>query len=659
MTFESPLARAPDDLRARALESVRAGCRHLASRQLPDGSWHGDYGGPMFLLPMYVLVAHFAGHEIPAEARARMERHLRDSANDDGSVGLYAKGPGRLFTTSLTYAALRLLGADARDPALDRMARWVRAQGGALRAAPWGRFTLALVDLYDWEGVDPITPELWLLPYAAPIHPGRMWCHARQVYLPMAWLYGRRARRPANELVRSIRDALYVEPWGAIDWKRARVDVAPCDAYRPATPWLRGAMRALGAWERVVPHGLRRRALDEALHHVRYEDEVTSFIRIGPVNAVLNTAVHAEAADRAALARSFEALDRYLWTEDGRTSMQGYNSSRLWDTAFALHALRATPCAKEFTEMAARAHGYVRDNQILEDTPDAARHYRHPSRGAWPFSDRPHGWPITDCTAEGLRCALAMEREVDRPVPEGLLEDAVRVLLSWQNDDGGFATYERQRGGRWMEALNPSGVFGDIMVDTSYTECTSAVVQALVEARKRFPGRFDREIEGALMRAERFLRASQRDDGSWEGSWGVCFSYGTWFGVSGLRALGADDGDPALRRAVSFLLARQRDDGAWGEAPASCWERRWVDADDGQAVMTSWALLSLVRAGEGRHPACERAAAWLVSRQRRDGSWARESIAGVFNRTCMINYDHYRLYFPVWALGEWLGATAR
>lgn len=29
--------------------------------------------------------------------------------------------------------------------------------------------------------------------------------------------------------------------------------------------------------------------------------------------------------------------------------------------------------------------------------------YRHISKGAWPFSTADHGWPISDCTAEGLK----------------------------------------------------------------------------------------------------------------------------------------------------------------------------------------------------------------------------------------------------------------
>jgi len=34
-------------------------------------------------------------------------------------------------------------------------------------------------------------------------------------------------------------------------------------------------------------------------------------------------------------------------------------------------------------------------------------------------------------------------------------------LLSMRNPDGGFATYETKRGGKLLEMLNPSEVFGE------------------------------------------------------------------------------------------------------------------------------------------------------------------------------------------------------
>lgn len=46
-----------------------------------------------------------------------------------------------------------------------------------------------------------------------------------------------------------------------------------------------------------------------------------------------------------------------------------------------------------------------------------------------------------------------------------------------------------------MELLNPAEVFGDIMVDYTYVECTSAVMQALKHFADQFPSHRAEEIE--------------------------------------------------------------------------------------------------------------------------------------------------------------------
>jgi lanosterol synthase len=393
------------------------------------------------------------------------------------------------------------------------------------------------------------------------------------------------------------------------------------------------------------------------------------------VNKVLNAFVHAfrqaDATDGDASAgedfrRAFAACDDYLWDAvDGTTKMQGYNNSKLWDTAFATQAiLRARAVSGQMFEvepMLARAHDYLRDNQILEDVPQAERFYRHASRGGWPFSTRAHGWPITDCTSEGLKCALALEGRYRPAIPAALLEDSVRLILSWQNLDGGWATYEKQRGGSWIELLNPSQVFGDIMVDYSYVECTSACLQALQAAGPRHAsdGALTAEIDRAVSRGGAFIRKQQRKDGSFEGKWAVCFTYGTWFAVSGLLAAGAAPNDPAIARACAFLLSKQRSDGGWGEHGDSCRTGRYIQAERAGVAQTAWALSTLARAGHPSHESQRRAAALLVSRQEEDGSWAKEPLVGVFNRTCLIDYDNYRHYFPLWALAEWWASGSR
>ena len=65
------------------------------------------------------------------------------------------------------------------------------------------------------------------------------------------------------------------------------------------------------------------------------------------------------------------------------------------------------------------------------------------------------------------------------PLSRERLCSCVDVILSYQNSDGGMATYENTRSFHWLELLNPAETFGDIIVDYSYVECTSACVTAL------------------------------------------------------------------------------------------------------------------------------------------------------------------------------------
>jgi squalene cyclase len=193
-------------------------------------------------------------------------------------------------------------------------------------------------------------------------------------------------------------------------------------------------------------------------------------------------------------------------------------------------------------------------------------------------------------------------------------------------------------------------------VDYECVECTSACLQALAAYREQFPGRRDAEISQAVARGRRYILQEQREDGSWYGSWGVCFTYGIWFGVWGLVAAGETyDSCPAIRKACEFLLSKQRENGGWGESHLSSSEKRYADLPGGRShvVSTSWAVMALVAAGQharDRRP-LDAAARYVVSLQRGDGDWPQQETIGSFSRNCMITYPNYRNIFPLWALG--------
>lgn len=643
---------------AMTTDALTRGFAFLRALQTPQGSLHGDYDGPLFLLPGYVF-AHFAiGRPLPDRQRAELIATLRATQSADGGWGLDYEAPSTLFTTVLCYVAMRLLGVAAADPDAGRARAFLLPRGGATRVASWGKYWLSILSLYEWEGVHPVLPELWLAPRWLPGHPSTWWCFARTVYLPVSYLYGRRWQVPLQPLLVALRTELYPLPYEQVRFPALRDAVDADDRIAPASlPYLL-AQRALGAVESAVSGGLRERALAHVLAHIHSEQRCTGFLDIGPVSKALNVvacfaAAPASEHTRAAIA----ALPRYLFRCARGLTMQAYSSTELWDTGFAALALAETGQLAKHPALARAAAEFIDQSQLQVDCPDGPRFFRARRRGGWPFSTREGGWPVTDCTALGLLASLALAPIAEPPISPERLVAAADLLLEMQNDDGGFGTCERRRGSPLLELFNTTELFARTMVDHSHTEPTALVVVGLVAARDRLAAALGPQrrcqLQRAIAGAAAFLRRHQRSDGSWEGAWGICFTYGTMFAVWGLRAAGASADDPAIRRAAAFLLAAQLPDGGWGESRRSCRERRLIPHPDGGRVeMTAWALLALHRAGaDGCGDAVERGVQFLLCRQQPDGDWPFQGVNGVFSRSCALHYRFYRNYFPLWAIG--------
>ena len=619
----------------------------LLRMQRADGSWEGECVWCPMLTAQYTMTAHIIGLDIPSKRRQGILTHFQATQNDRGVWGLHPFDEGSLFVTTLVYVAARLLGVSATAPWLQGARRMFDRDGGVQRIPTWGKVWLALLGLYDWEGINPILPEVWALPPRVPFHPANFYCHTRSIYLGLAVLYGERFVAPNAPVLDQLRVELYAGRHDAIDFAAYANDIRTGDAPFRASAGLRAVFALSRFYERLQLKGVRRRILRQLRERMRRDLRASSHLSLSPVNGLLTVlALWSDDPKDAELKPAIEKLDAWFWEDAHEGSRVAGAGSVCWDTSFALQALCALPGSTQ-SDALTRGASFLATQQVDQPSFDYRAAHRIDPSGGWCFSEVGHGWPVSDCTAESL-LALLHSR------PESLGREgaarAGRFILRCQNSDGGFGSYEPSKTSFPLEWMNPSEMFGRCMVERSYVECTASCLMALREIQRRYPDLLRHRTERAIERARDSLITAQNLDGTWDAAWGVHYIYATMFGVRGLLAAGIAPDDERIQKARRWLLAHQRSDGGWGEHHASGTVGRYVDAREGLSVQTAWALITLVEAREPDGSALARAADFLESTQLDSGEWPDGEFVGIFFETALLNYRLYRQYFPVMAL---------
>ena len=623
---------------AAARGALDRGQEVLWRSQRPDGSWESlcDMGA---IPTAQVLVGlHGAGALAPADA-ADGARWLRARQEPDGSYRSHPTATqGDLGATASAWAALSVCAPEESGEAIARARDWVDAHGGTREViAAFGRGDPAVVYVALAGLVEPL--ELPCPPMVPALIPPLVRFMERRFHSGILMVSG------ALTLIAH----------------RLRGDWGPPD---------------LGDG---VPRGpVARRFVARTLTLLAAFQNAD-----GSWNAsTVQTALILPALRAAGLAPSHPMVARTVaWLEAQRVrDADGMHfeafGSPVWCTAGNVRALIAAGASPGDVRLV-RALDWLIDAQSQLEQPEVDnRNPGAPRIGGWAF--QPGNDTMVDNDDTGAVLAAygsvlaagagdaardALDAEAARRL--GASRDLGREwLLGMQNPDGGWSAFVHG-----LPAKRPGPLFsGPVEV---LLEDPIGAVRTLLDPPRELGDPSTEDLTGrvldglgrvglttsapAVRRAIEFLRAQQFEHGGFWGRWTVNYLASTACVLQGLARVGADMSEPWVRRAVGFLLSRQNADGGWGELPESYREPALAGRGPSMPPLTGLVLTGLIDAGEGSSDAVARGIAYLLERQRADGSWPHEDwLQAIVPPDTFYILAEAARHYPVEALARWL-----
>ena len=648
-------------------ENLRRAIGALTRLQHADGHWRGELEGDSILASEYILMKFVLGQEREpmADGRpglgvlGRIGNHLRSLQRSDGGWGQYPGSGNDLSATVKAYFALKLLGDDPDSEPMKQARRVVLRGGGAERCASFTNFYLACLGQISYRAVPEIPPEIVFLPQWFYFNLWRVSAWTRTMIMPLAIVS---AVRPTRRLPASMGiDELFVDQRRRHRLTSDRPASAGWSTFFLVLDWMLKAARVVGG----TP--LRRLAIRRAEAWILSRAGQDGPASTDGLGAIFPPMVYIQIAlaalgyrrGHAIVRRAEQDLDALFIEQNDAIRIQPCFSP-VWDTGIALYAL--ADCGMTVEHAPCRRGAAWLLKRECTHRGDWAKHVpREVQPSGWWFEYSNAWYPDVDDTA---MVVMALGR-IGGPDNVAAARRGVRWLLAMQNDDGGWAAFDRTKYRRILEYIP----FADhnAMQDPSCPDITGRVIEALEACGHT-------NDHPAIRRAIEFIRSHQHPAGGWIGRWGVNYIYGTWQALVGAIRCGEDPGQEWIQRAGGWMKSIQKRDGSFGESADSYEDESLRGQGPPTASQTAWGAMTLQAIYGPDDPDVHHAITWLVHTQlnpadARDpvynpdgdpaGSWVEPWFTGTgFPRVFYLRYHLYRLYFPLMAIGRYL-AVAR
>lgn len=603
----------------------------LKEQQLPGGAWaHPFETGIKTDCFMVVLLKALKINE-PVLMRRLIER-IAGKRESDGSYRLFHdQEEGDVSTAAEAYYALLLSGKyKEEDPDILAIKRFILSKGGIRKTGLFTRILLALTSQAEWPAVQKIPIESILLPKSFPVSMYDLSVYGRANLIPIL-------------VAASKKYQIRIE--GAPDLSSLSSDrTAPSSLYR-SREWRglfdmvsEGAEHLVGTPERLKEAALKKA---EAFMLGRLESDGTlysyfscTFLMIFALLALGYDKEHP------VIKKAVAGLIAMAVPVENGVHMQ-YTTAHVWNTSLLSGALQKAGFRSSMTD---RANRYLltRQHHLYGDW---AVHNPYSAPGGWGFSDINSLNPDIDDTSAVLR---AIHHDtVSGKISRGAWDRGLEWLLSMQNGDGGWASFERNASPPFVHFI-PVENAEFIISDASSADLTGRTMEFLC-AYAKLPASHDQ-----IRKAAGWLIKHQERDGSWNSRWGICYVYGTWAAVTGLASAGYGENHEVISRAKAWLESVQNPDGGWGESCKSDQEKRYIPLGTSTLTQTAWATEALLCCSEGISSSAERGIRYLAEHAGKKDWTAAYPKGQGFAGQFYIHYHSYDFVFPMLALSRYL-----
>lgn len=439
----------------------------LLSERNSSGSWEGELSSSALSTAVATIALfHYSSEENKSQINSALD-WLVENINEDGGYGDTVDSPANISTTLLCWSAFALSEKLGRDDSstVQKIERWLIDEAGSIDPE---RLCKKILSVYGDDHT-----------FSVPI-------------LTTLAISGRLGENPWKYVLQ-LPFELSVFP--ATMFKMLKLEVV---SY--ALP----ALITIG----LVRHTKKKSALNplswfrslvtkKALKKLSSIQPVNGgFLEATPLTGFVLMSLCESGLKDIEVAKKCATFLKSSIRQDGSYPIDTHLHT--WVTTLSINALTETE--KKYLDSSDKGalKKFLTDQQYKEVHP-----YTNAAPGGWAWSPLPGAVPDSDDTSGALVALRRLSTSESMPVKEA--ENGIKWLLGLQNSDGGIPTFCRG--------------WGQLPFDQSCADITAHCLRAFCEWKNDVNPKLQIQINSSLRELVRYLKTTQRLDGSWNPLW--------------------------------------------------------------------------------------------------------------------------------------------